>query len=232
MAAVANGGQVYVSQDSGTNWTARATAQLWNSIAVSADGSKMVASVYGGTLYTSADKGTNWTSVASPRLWNSVASSPDGVKLVATEVQGAIWMSADGGATWVANTAAGNRNWSTVVMSADGSRLLAGVTGGKLYRSLDGGVSWTELAGNNAAWSGIAFPASAANRNWNLHTLTLMELAGMIRMRWTPPADPPEFSSDEDLADYFETHFQQVNVEVLQGDLSTKEVFGRRLGES
>ena len=156
VAAVTSGGQVYVSQDSGTNWTARATSQLWTSVAVSADGSKMVASVYGGSLYTSADKGTNWTAVASPRLWNSVASSPDGVKLVATEVQGSIWMSADSGATWVANTAAGSRNWSTVAMSVDGSRLLAGVTGGKLYRSLDGGVSWKEVVGSNSAWSGIA----------------------------------------------------------------------------
>jgi hypothetical protein len=50
---VTSGGQVYVSQDSGTNWTARATSQLWTSVAVSADGSKMVGSVYGGTLYTS-----------------------------------------------------------------------------------------------------------------------------------------------------------------------------------
>jgi ATP-dependent DNA helicase RecQ len=80
-----------------------------------------------------------------------------------------------------------------------------------------------------AARSGIAAPASPANRNWNLHTLTLMELAGMIRLLWNPPAEPPELSSDEELADYFGQHFRLVNIEVMHGDLDSEEAFARRL---
>ena len=166
IAAVVSGGQVWVSQDSGTNWTRRAVADgtgltnlLWSSVAVSADGSRLLASVYGGSLYTSADRGTNWTAVSGisgARLWNSVASSRDGLKLAATELGGSIWQSTDGGATWSANAATAGLNWSSVALSADGGRLLAAVNGGKLYRSLNGGTTWTAISGANANWSAVA----------------------------------------------------------------------------
>ena len=162
IAAVVSGGQIWVSQDSGTNWTRRTVSEggstnlLWTSVAISANGSRMVASVYGGNLYTSADKGTNWTAVASPRLWNNVVASLDGLKILATELGGSIWQSTDGGSTWAALPGTPtNANWASVAMSADGSRILAAIAGGKLYRSVDSGASWKAL-GDNQNWAAVA----------------------------------------------------------------------------
>ena len=45
LVAVATGGQIYTSTDSGTNWTARESNRYWWSVASSADGTKLVAVV-------------------------------------------------------------------------------------------------------------------------------------------------------------------------------------------
>jgi hypothetical protein len=83
-----------------------------------------------------------------------------------------------------------------------------------------------------AAHSGVLAPSSEANRNWNLHTLTLMELAGMIRLHWTRVTAVPDGLSEEGLAAYFDAHFQKVHVEVLQSDLDNEEVFKARLTQT
>jgi hypothetical protein len=56
---------------------------MWNSVASSTDGTKLVAGVMGGQIYTSTDSGVSWTACESVRVWQSVASSGDGTKLVA-----------------------------------------------------------------------------------------------------------------------------------------------------
>jgi hypothetical protein len=53
-------------------------------VASSADGNKLVASVWDDQLYTSSDSGVSWTVRDSNRLWAHVASSADGSKMVAT----------------------------------------------------------------------------------------------------------------------------------------------------
>lgn len=64
----------------------------WTSIAVSADGTKLVAANYPGPIFTSTNSGMTWTSNNVPdALWN-LASSADGIKLVA-----AIYGGIDGG---------------------------------------------------------------------------------------------------------------------------------------
>src|SRR6266536_810154 len=66
----------------------------WNSVASSADGTKLVAAarefldscgIYSdGLIYTSPDSGATWTQTSAPtNSWQSVASSADGTKLVA-----------------------------------------------------------------------------------------------------------------------------------------------------
>src|SRR5690349_5902631 len=101
----------------------------WNSVASSADGTKLVAAgahscFYGChyllfPIYTSADSGMTWIQTTAPiNNWTSVASSADGTKLVAvggwtlyindgdTEyLGGPIHTSADSGATWTQTSA-------------------------------------------------------------------------------------------------------------------------------
>jgi len=91
------GGQIYTSVNSGTTWTARASAHNWMSVASSADGTKLIAvedgAGNGGQIYTSADSGVTWTPHAPTQVWRSVTSSQDGSKLVAVAYQGQIWTS-------------------------------------------------------------------------------------------------------------------------------------------
>ena len=53
LAAVENGGRIYISTDSGVTWTAHDSNRSWASVTSSADGTKLVAAVNGGQIYTS-----------------------------------------------------------------------------------------------------------------------------------------------------------------------------------
>jgi hypothetical protein len=75
--------------------TARAADRAWNSIASSADGSRLVAVAAGGQIYTSADFGASWTARDSVRNWHAVASSSDGRRLVAIVLNGQIYTSVE-----------------------------------------------------------------------------------------------------------------------------------------
>src|SRR6185295_2716107 len=82
-----NAGQAVYTQSlggmPGADWTVHESNQAWFSVASSADGSKLVATVGGGQIYTSTDSGVTWIARESLRQWYSVASSADGSKLVA-----------------------------------------------------------------------------------------------------------------------------------------------------
>ena len=140
LVAVASGGQIYTSVDSGLNWTARDSARNWNSVASSSDGSKLVAVVSSGQIYTSADSGLNWAARDLARSWSSVASSSDGSKLVAVVYADQIYTSVDSGLNWTPRDNA--RGWNSVASSSDGSKLVAVVSGGQIYTSADSGLNW------------------------------------------------------------------------------------------
>jgi hypothetical protein len=81
---------IYISADSGLTWTPRANdaARYWQAIAMSQDGSKLVASSYMGTVYTSQDYGASWISGNSIQNGTAVASSSDGSKFVVSGTLG------------------------------------------------------------------------------------------------------------------------------------------------
>ncbi len=58
LVAVANGGQIYTSADSGSTWTARESSRNWQSVTSSLDGTKLVAVVLGGQIFTSTASST------------------------------------------------------------------------------------------------------------------------------------------------------------------------------
>jgi hypothetical protein len=158
-AAQPNGlGQIYTSSDYGATWKAQNSGiQAWQSIASSADGTKLVAVSAGsdgfinngGLIYTSTDSGVTWilnTNLAdNDRAWNyewsSVASSSDGTKVIAaalinmvagTPLWGAIYTSTNCGIDWTENDLSTNQNlieWSSVASSADGAKLVAAAYG-------------------------------------------------------------------------------------------------------
>jgi superfamily II DNA/RNA helicase len=63
-------------------------------------------------------------------------------------------------------------------------------------------------------------PAADFTRKWNLHTLALMELAGMIDVGWSPAAAPSDELTEDQVADHFDREFQSLPIQVLQADLN------------
>ncbi len=168
---VTNANQIYVSTDGGVNWTLRNTLAGYVKVAMSADGSKLVATVAGGQIYTSADSGVTWVLQAgSPvAFWNTVASSADGLKLVAASfsdatglVGGSLYTSVDGGVTWSQSTGPGAKFWISVTSAADGSKLAATINyGNVMWVSADGGATWLLMHTNDSAVGWRAIVSSA-----------------------------------------------------------------------
>jgi hypothetical protein len=177
-----NAGQAVDTTRLGGRWTARESGRDWNSVASSADGSKLVAAVSGGQIYTSTDSGVMWTAHESNRNWISVASSADGSKLVAVVSGGQIYTSTDSGLTWAARGSV--RNWSWVASSADGSKLVATEWAGPIYTSTDSGITWTPRDASRG-WNSVASSADGGK-------LVAVEWAGQIYtstdsgVSWTP----------------------------------------------
>lgn len=99
------------------------------SLAVSADGRKLIAGTITGPLYISTNSGTSWTATSSPVTnWFFVGSSADGSHLIGASrgspANGSIYTSSDSGLTWISNNIA-SLLWSGVASSADGGELLA-----------------------------------------------------------------------------------------------------------
>lgn len=109
LVAVASGGAIYTSTNSGASWAPATNApdQAWRAVASSADGNKLIAAVRGGGIYRSVDSGLTWTQTgASSNAWISITSSADGNKLAAVASifpPPDFFTSSDSGTTWITN---------------------------------------------------------------------------------------------------------------------------------
>jgi hypothetical protein len=125
------------------NWTpTSAPTKTWQAIAMSADGSKLVAAVIGGGIYTSTNYGATWTSNNAPSVsWEAVTSSADGTRMAAAYL-GGIYTSTNGGGTWNPS-AVPSYYWYSLACSADGGLLAAETASGNAaYVSTNFGISW------------------------------------------------------------------------------------------
>jgi hypothetical protein len=177
---------VLTSTNSGSNWMTNNLPQaFWNSIASSADGSKLVVAGNTGVgIYTSHDSGNTWKTSNVPDVaWMAVASSADGSRLVALG-QNYISTSTNSGNTWTSTNFPDYLYWDSVAASADGSKLVASVGYGRelnypgpIYTSSDSGNTWKS---NNAPilwWTSVASSADgcklvAVAYNGNIYTST------------------------------------------------------------
>jgi hypothetical protein len=146
--------------------TTSAPITNWVSLAVSADGSRLLAAANdfqktNGALYLSANSGASWTPMlATNFLWASVAISADGNQLAAAPASGSIYTSADAGATWTTNAL--NlifETWWKIVSAANGAKPAA-VSNQSIYTSIDGGGTWNT---NSTRGGGIPLIASSAD---------------------------------------------------------------------
>lgn len=159
-------GGIYTSTDSGVTWTQPAGTPSvgWDSVASSADGTKLAATVAFGPIYISRDAGTNWiaTTALTNVFWQVIASSADGSKLIAAVYGGPIYISTNSGIGWAA-TSAPETNWASLACSADGTKMLAVAfpDAGPIYFSSDSGTTWTTNM-SNEHWHSVASSADGS----------------------------------------------------------------------
>jgi photosystem II stability/assembly factor-like uncharacterized protein len=142
------------------SWTQRdVQSHSWYSLALSADGARIVAVATDGAIFTSPDGGTTWIdrSIAGKDGWDSVVSSPDGLTLAAGSYNGYLLTSSDAGATWTDRSPPGAHYWASIAASSDGTKLAAIESGGYIYTSDDAGRNWTtQMDAGFRSWSDIA----------------------------------------------------------------------------
>ncbi len=136
----------------GQNWTlTSAPITNWTSIAMSADGDKLVATS-SGLIYASTNFGTVWIPTEAPEnYWSSVASSADGTKLAAVALWDAppagIWTSTNSGLSWMPSNDPKTNRWVGIASSAGGDNLVAIDSGGyhypgRVFTSTNCGAAW------------------------------------------------------------------------------------------
>eukprot|EP00943_MAST-04B_sp_MAST-4B-sp1_P002108 g2108.t1 len=169
LAAVVDGGNIWVSSDSGVTWTETAVSggsKSWYFVTSSANGARLAATVWGGTIWTSSDSGATWSEISisgGTKNWYGITSSSDGTKLAADVYGGNIWTSSDSGATWVERTVGdGTNNWEHITSSSNGTKLAVGVHGGNIWTSNDSGATWVEntIGDGTNNWVGITSSAN------------------------------------------------------------------------
>lgn len=124
-------------------WT-RQTAPgngTWREVAMSADGSVMVAGMDNGKLWTFSS-GSWKAGNSTTSQWKTVACSPDGSTLLAGGNSTNLYTSTDGGTTWVSRDS--NRSWTSVACSSTGIGMIASTGSAGLYTSVDRGVTWVQ----------------------------------------------------------------------------------------
>jgi hypothetical protein len=134
--AVANGGPIYTSTNSGASWILNtAPIKGWEYVASSADGTKLAAVANDGSIYRSTNSGATWKSCSIPsQFWKSIASSADGTKLAASAYYGPlIYTSTNSGVTWMATSIPSTQDQFSVASSADGNKLIAVNYGGGIW---------------------------------------------------------------------------------------------------
>jgi hypothetical protein len=143
--ATGSNGYIYVSNDSGATWAARATDSVrdWLKVSMSADGSKQNAVVNNNHIYVSSDSGQSWSVPSGSTIsnWADIATSPDGSVQAAVTYTGDIFVSTNSGVTWT-NRATYVNGLQRVRISSN--KIVATGNGG-LYTSNLSGITWTTM---------------------------------------------------------------------------------------
>jgi photosystem II stability/assembly factor-like uncharacterized protein len=160
----------------GQNWQAASGPGIanWSSIAASASGTIIAATIKGGYIWVSTNSGATWTQRASSQNWSDITVSADGTRMAATvgninttSDNGYIWTSTDSGVTWGTQSgSSGIKQWVSIASSANSTNLIAAVYNGYLYASSDSGKSWSSVGTTvpgSLYWTSVASSANGSN---------------------------------------------------------------------
>lgn len=152
LVAANRGGLLYISTDSGINWSPRYEARIWQDVASSADGTKLAA-ITNTEIYVSSDSGNTWIAKNFSKFFQCVASSSDGTVLITGVYNDQLYVSYDSGNSWTATGPTGL--WRGVAMSSTGTKMVAVRGSDQISVSTDFGVTWFS-ASSALNWYGVA----------------------------------------------------------------------------
>ena len=162
--AVASGGYIYTSTNSGATFTQRLDpgTATWNSISMSANGLVIVACGTSTNIWISTNGGANWSGVVvggSTKNWIGSGISTDGATMYVSNADGigATYKSTDTGASWTPVSGLdGTVNYG-IALSADNTIVYATAQNSTIRKSIDSGSTWNPLSGaGNRDWRDIA----------------------------------------------------------------------------
>jgi hypothetical protein len=167
--ALLSGLLLAITPASGQTWTQTSanTNYEWDSIACSADGTKLVAAadVSGSEeIFLSTNSGDTWALSGGPTDAGFLVSSADGTKLAATS-EDLVFTSTNSGGTWTQNRPPSEwqGSFGSLAMSADGKTLVVLTdqsSSGGIYVSTNAGSSWILATNLNTFWENAACPAN------------------------------------------------------------------------
>jgi len=184
-------GQVYISTDSGLNWSAVPTKPSNNYEAEDVhftsalDGWVIGFSSTSGSLYHTTDGGSSWEVI--PDLQGAyTAIDIEGNSIWAQNVGGIYFRSTDGGSTWIQEVLPGSNYQISDIEFIDASVGYAVGWWGEAFRTSDGGITWEilptpntndkftdiYLIGANELWistaNDVAYYSATAGQSWSV----------------------------------------------------------------
>jgi len=167
LAASNSGNQLYVSADSGQTWSTQGPSIGWEDVAVSPDGTDMIASGYNSTnqwgTYASVNGGASWSQIAAYAFYSFAWPTQNeligtGSDLVSNM---GIFVSSDAGVSWslVEAEPGSYATWEQVKASSDGTQVyaLGAGTGLGISRSSGASNSWT--VNQSSPWTNLSVSA-------------------------------------------------------------------------
>jgi hypothetical protein len=157
-------------------------------IALSSDGTRLIAGGLTYGIFGSTDSGVSWQSLLYNVAVSSLASSADGSTLVAASPSNAVYTSTNFGATWSTNIVDTQwpGPWNSVACSVDASRIFAGSDDG-VFVSTNAGLAWTQIHAPDsfqsiavsadasqiaaAVRAGLIYTSTNSGLNWDLSGL-------------------------------------------------------------
>jgi hypothetical protein len=140
---------VYVSSNFGDAFTQRGPVGVYTSVAVSSDGSTMVALNNNVSINVSRDFGANWTSVAIVQDWANVCMSANGRYILAipgfNAGTGTCFVSQNYGATFT-STGISASTLQNCTMSNDGMVMIIFLSTSACFKSVNYGSTWFSTA--------------------------------------------------------------------------------------
>ena len=188
MAAVASGAAfydkhqgIYVSTDAGVTWTETLSDHPWTSIAMNADGSKMIVVASDFTVMISTDSGASWSNLPVEPLntgrWNSVAMAANGASAFLSDNHNLFKVNL---LTGEVNKFGHEDLWKKVQISSDGQIVAALDDSGHIFVSRDAGVTIGQAGDGNILFEDIAMSsgglllhASAAGAMYHIDPTTI-----------------------------------------------------------